>query len=1448
MSNKNDDLYCKLCGYKGEFSLPYNGASLRESLCGNCKASRRTRDLVSVLLELAHVKESPLINSLKSFEDWHILEFQAQGPLHDILKKLPHYQCAEYFDDIPLGKVHKSGILNQNLQCLTLASATTDTGFDIVITQDVFEYLENPWAAFSEIERILKPSGKHLFTVPVHNGRKTITRTQKLPNNILNYILPPIYYTDTACDSASLVFTDFGDDLVDSLEKRNMSAYKALHTSFYTPEQIPSFITEKDEQRYNFFASRKQSLKFFLYDSIVYVALGKQNPQVPPVPFCLRFQDETNMFQISSNAHLFESSTTAINIPSIRGETVFFNAKTVLMLDITLDLENGQNTSIVMVEACVGAFTSFTFPSIFSESTELFSFVQQKLYPFIEKIKNKGERFFIDHNGNDIVDSSTSEKMKPGQVSYHTVLPYLRRFDFVLSRCKTDECAHILSIGSGQGYGIAMLTSHTATSGIGLEAFGLETSGLVPNLANEISPKKNQTHITWLHESVEQAIKNKSLPAQHFNLITCFENIDHLESPHSCFDLAIHALAPQGEFYLSIPNPHFPEKNKTHYYKQNYSFSQVKILAETHFASVGYFFQDDVIGDLTQRFLITDKENLDAKFWIICCKDPLPQKNDVRAVSLIMPLYNNFEYTEKSIASIYENTPTSLNWELILIDNGSTDATTKYQARDERTIIFRNTHNVGFAKASNQGALIAKGSILVFLNSAIEVSKGWLETLVEELTKNPTTGLASARLIHPNHTILHAGFVIGRDLLPYAIHQGIDANAPCVMERRAFPALTEACLAARKDEFMDIGMFDEFFVNDHESIDLCIRYRERNFQCIYCPECLIVQHENLSKERTAFRALDIARTLSKSRKWLIQDDFIYDALEKKENLRICQHPLRFAIKIEIADRTEKDWEGISLAEYLAKELIQAGHTCVIHYMSEWGKEDKDIDVVIHSNGLFKYHPKPWNTNLMLVLSHPELRAKKEMELYDAICVNSDHHTEFSLRQVSIPVFKLIQAINLEHSKPLDTINSEQSTHDNTPYNRVEKLEKILHSIQTPDLLSRIEQHKKYFDSSFRTNGPLVSIIMCTYNRRAYLPAAIESILSQTYTNWELCLVCDGGTAVDDLVEKFQDSRIKLTTLDKNMGKSHASNQAFQVSKGEYIAYLDDDDIWYPDHLERLMFAVRAIPGFEMVYSNAEACTLDMTNPLYTKEVSRKLLYSRQVALASLLEYNSITGISVLHTRRILVAAGEFDAKLKVLIDFDMWRRLACFSYPYHVSYLTAEYYTRKNIKSDNISNISTRDPIAYAKYYLRIIAKQLPFSKEEDYSQELAFLLEKMLFEYFRLRCEHALENNNPVKCAKLIPILNKYYRESRDGMRYAAFLMNRGNCKDALGIIKKNLPLHDADTFSLLMAFICAVEVKDSFALKIHEVLTKNLSKMTEDEIELYANCSVKMKKYSDI
>lgn len=239
---------CYICGHTSNFTIDNGATLLREAICEHCKSSLRNSDTAKVLVSSLLNKDSSLSESFNELKSFKIVEAQASGSLYDILHSSPNYTCFEYFDDVPFGE-KKGNILCNNLEELTFENKS----FDVIITQDVFEHIYHPDKAFSEINRILKQGGKHIFTIPLHSGRKTLSRTN----------LPDVYHGDPIRESGALVKTDWGDDIIDVISNYGMSTNIHQLHAFYSNEEI----TNANTSYYEYLTT--EPLKYYKYNSVI---------------------------------------------------------------------------------------------------------------------------------------------------------------------------------------------------------------------------------------------------------------------------------------------------------------------------------------------------------------------------------------------------------------------------------------------------------------------------------------------------------------------------------------------------------------------------------------------------------------------------------------------------------------------------------------------------------------------------------------------------------------------------------------------------------------------------------------------------------------------------------------------------------------------------------------------------------------------------------------------------------------------------------------------------------------------------------------------------------------------------------------------------------------------------------------------------------------------------
>ena len=152
--------------------------------------------------------------------------------------------------------------------------------------------------------------------------------------------------------------------------------------------------------------------------------------------------------------------------------------------------------------------------------------------------------------------------------------------------------------------------------------------------------------------------------------------------------------------------------------------------------------------------------------------------------------------------------------------------------------------------------------------------------------------------------------------------------------------------------------------------------------------------------------------------------------------------------------------------------------------------------------------------------------------------------------------------------------------------------------------------------------PLVSIITPAYNAEKYIKETIESVLGQTYKNWELIVVNDGSTDdTEEIIRSFDDPRVVLLSQ-KNSGVSSARNLGIQSSKGEYITFLDADDVLPPESLSVRVQYLESHPDVDLVDGNISIKDADIKNDIGIYEPYYEgLLLPRLLALDSRVFFN-----------------------------------------------------------------------------------------------------------------------------------------------------------------------------------------------------------------------------------
>lgn len=257
--------------------------------------------------------------------------------------------------------------------------------------------------------------------------------------------------------------------------------------------------------------------------------------------------------------------------------------------------------------------------------------------------------------------------------------------------------------------------------------------------------------------------------------------------------------------------------------------------------------------------------------------------------------------------------------------------------------------------------------------------------------------------------------------------------------------------------------------------------------------------------------------------------------------------------------------------------------------------------------------------------------------------------------------------------------------------------------------------------------PLVSIIMPTYNRKNTISKAIESVISQTYSNWELLIIDDYGT--DDIKafidnEYHDEKRIKCVGNSRKKGVSGARNTGIIKSSGEYIAFLDSDDEWTPNHIDELLNAMikeNIDMGFSLWYErsgdqlkkNIDSCDNKKLLKRALKKLPVKICDKYFVWDEYFFEYTIITYFYCYHLntmivkKELLCKIGMFDEKLLTNEDCDLLFHLLC----QNKFVLYNDYHYIYNVSEDGLFSFQRFNDMNFEK-----------ISKDEDYVRKITQL------------------------------------------------------------------------------------------------------------------------------
>jgi len=238
------------------------------------------------------------------------------------------------------------------------------------------------------------------------------------------------------------------------------------------------------------------------------------------------------------------------------------------------------------------------------------------------------------------------------------------------------------------------------------------------------------------------------------------------------------------------------------------------------------------------------------------------------------------------------------------------------------------------------------------------------------------------------------------------------------------------------------------------------------------------------------------------------------------------------------------------------------------------------------------------------------------------------------------------------------------------------------------------------------NNPRVSIGIPSYNHEKYISETIESILNQTFQDFEIIITDDGSSDNSlDVIKSFSDPRIKLFVFDENQGACKAVNNCIKNSRGEYFAYVSSDDVWEKDKLEKQVKFLDENPHFPAVFTKVTIIDEDGKEFIDKNHFYFSVFEQENRSRSRWLNHffykgNCICHPSILIRKDVYNEIGFYNELMANLPDFDMWVRLSL-KYDFHIiDEKLTKFRVRKDEKNASGDKISTHIRVRFERLHI----------------------------------------------------------------------------------------------------------------------------------------------------
>ncbi|MFZ4414006.1 MAG: glycoside hydrolase family 99-like domain-containing protein, partial [Bacteroidales bacterium] len=223
-----------------------------------------------------------------------------------------------------------------------------------------------------------------------------------------------------------------------------------------------------------------------------------------------------------------------------------------------------------------------------------------------------------------------------------------------------------------------------------------------------------------------------------------------------------------------------------------------------------------------------------------------PMSDKTPLVSIIIPVYNQWEYTYSCLDSILKNSDDIL-YEVILADDNSTDETRFVEKYVKNIYVIRNEKNLGFLFNCNNAAKFAKGKYILFLNNDTLVQAEWLKWLIKPLNEKADVGLTGAKLVFSTGQLQEAGGIVFKDgsAMNYGREDSPDQSQYNYLKDVDY--CSGACICVRKELWVKLNGFDpQYAPAYYEDTDLAMQIKSLGYRTVYQPKSIVIHFEGIS--------------------------------------------------------------------------------------------------------------------------------------------------------------------------------------------------------------------------------------------------------------------------------------------------------------------------------------------------------------------------------------------------------------------------------------------------------------------------------------------------------------------------------------------------------------------------------------------------------------------------